>query len=182
MAKHPGQFSKSTLQRAQAFTKENMEEPRKDCAPLKERSRGQFVLFEMETFSPRIWDGDSDGGTKPTWFSSQHLPIPTRTLDALLSALPAISENQPAGVDVGEHQDGEEAAGNEGVRGRDCHSQGSRAARCRTSSTRSWGGTVLRRQTPPAPRPRTWTPRTEQRTCETASFISFCFLQFSSPW
>lgn len=35
MAKHPGQFSKSTLQRARVLIKEDMEEPPERLCPLK---------------------------------------------------------------------------------------------------------------------------------------------------
>ena len=73
MTEHPRQYPRSALQRTRGLTTENMEGPQITMPPgrkgfIKEHSGGQFVHFRIQIFiSPRVWDGDRDRGTKPTW-------------------------------------------------------------------------------------------------------------------
>lgn len=73
------------------------------------------------------------GGRSSHGFSHR-LSIPTQRLDSPA----AISENKTAGVDVGEHREGEEAAGNAGMQTETAtHGEESRAGG--RSSKQSWG-------------------------------------------
>lgn len=78
------------------------------------------------------------GGRSSRGFS-HCLSIPTQRLDSPA----AISENKRAGVDVGEQEEGEEAAGNAGMQ-TETAAPGEGGSAGSRSSKRSWGGTGLR--------------------------------------
>lgn len=70
-----------------------------------------FISEERYLSNLQIRDGDRDRGTKPTWFFPSSIQPNSNRDWKLLNSPAASSENHTAGVDVGEDDDGEEAAG-----------------------------------------------------------------------